>query len=347
MDRTYGSAFHLAEYRRRFPVALDSAILTSARRLDGALHWLYPYGSREKEPQGLDCLELNHPARAHWKEFWPQSGRQQSWDGVARLDTPTAGSEWILIEAKANHPELTGAPSRAKEEGLKRIEASLGEVKQHLGVHRDYCWTASYYQYANRLALLYFLRRNGVNARCVFLYFTGDRFPDRRPCPASEDEWKPLLEARNLTLGLTAAHRLSDYVCSVFLPAATPDQKHEQVQLVAPKRLYEVVVNRDDFLSAIRVVAAAIKAPKSQRGGNRRQPMVAVSLEGDRLALRCGGNSSQTMARGTWSTPVAIAPRVLSRLLDLERPDEDEVTLSFGNERLRFGPYDLVAEMML
>jgi hypothetical protein len=86
-------------------------------------------------------------------------------------------------------------------------------------VHRFFPWTGTYYQYANRLACLWFLRSSGIDARLVFVYFTGDRFPDATPCPATRDEWEKLLEARRLTLALPSRHALSPFEHDVFLPA--------------------------------------------------------------------------------------------------------------------------------
>lgn len=84
---------------------------------------------------------------------------------------------------------------------------------------RWFRWTATYYQYANRLATLWFLREQGVGARLVSVYFVGDRFPDRTPCPASRAEWLALIEARRLMLGLPTQHALSAFEHHVFLPA--------------------------------------------------------------------------------------------------------------------------------
>ena len=81
----------------------------------------------------------------------------------------------------------------------------------------------TYYQYANRLAFLYFLNVIArVPARLVFLYFTGDRFPDGRPCPATIERWNELINARRLTLGLEHEHALTDRVHTIFLPCAAP-----------------------------------------------------------------------------------------------------------------------------
>jgi hypothetical protein len=162
---------------------------------------------------------------ATWRNFWPQSGRQQSWDGVVRLQTERKQPpEWLLIEAKATHPEFCSGPSQAsKRGGYKQIERALGRTKRYLGVHRDFPWLGTYYQYANRLACLYFLTEKAhVSARLVGIYFVGDRFPDSRRCPASEREWMELIKARDLTLGLAEHHPLADRVHEVFIPAMPP-----------------------------------------------------------------------------------------------------------------------------
>jgi len=131
--------------------------------------------------------------------------------------TPT----WLLIEAKANHPEFTGSPcgARTGSDARKKIESALGRVKRHLGVHRDFSWLGSYYQFANRLAALYFLQRRRISARLVFLYVVGDCFPDDRRCPSTPSDWEELFRARASTLGLPVDHPFSNLVHTVFLTA--------------------------------------------------------------------------------------------------------------------------------
>jgi len=129
------------------------------------------------------------------------------------------GIDWLLAEAKANHVEFCSGRSGATAGSLKTITRSLGKVKRDLGVHRQFSWTDSYYQYANRLATLWFLRMHNVPARLLFVYFTGDVFPDGRECPATAKDWQRLIEARRLTLGLPKKHVLSAFEHHVFLPA--------------------------------------------------------------------------------------------------------------------------------
>ena len=89
-------------------------------------------------------------------------------------------------------------------------------MKAGLGVHRHSCWTASYYQHANRLAALHVLQQHEIRAVLIDLLFFGDRFPDNRPAPRTAADWEQLLDARRLTLGLPA--RVPGAV-EAFLPA--------------------------------------------------------------------------------------------------------------------------------
>ena len=152
--------------------------------------------------------------------MWPTSGRQQSWDGVATLVAPGGRWTWLLIEAKANHPEFCTPPTTAKDDGRKLIQKTLNRVKRALGVHRDFSWLGSYYQHANRLAALSFLNANGQPAMFLDLLFIGDRVPDGRRCPRTKAEWQELLTAQRLTLGLPKRHRLSTQIHEVYLPVS-------------------------------------------------------------------------------------------------------------------------------
>ena len=51
------------------------------------IEWLYPSVDTRKEPQGVNFVD-DRQVRDQWKKFWPTSGRQQSWDGVAKLLSP-------------------------------------------------------------------------------------------------------------------------------------------------------------------------------------------------------------------------------------------------------------------
>lgn len=216
----YGSEDHFLRYRAERPEELNAAILTAlGGGNDCRLAWIYPRGiPDEPEPEGLDFLSNDEEVQARWKAYWPQRGRAQTWDGIATLDHG-AGHEWLLIEAKANTVEFVTPPCGAsKEGGRAQIEKTLNRLKAHLGVHRHFPWLGTYYQYANRLAVLHFLNDlSAIPTRLFHVYFLGDRFPDGRECPSTEAEWQRLIEARRLTLGLPKNHALTPRSHEIFL----------------------------------------------------------------------------------------------------------------------------------
>jgi len=186
------------------------------------LQWIYPQQNETRpEPTATSFLALDLDQQRAWNEFWPQSGTPQTWDGIAHLDG-SLGSTWVLIEAKANHPEFCSPPSGATAQNLALIKRSLAETKTALSVHRFFPWHGTYYQYANRLAFLFFLKKIGIRAHLVFLYFYGDCFPDETPCPGSPDHWRELIHACHLTLGLGNEHMLRPWVHDVFLRVPAP-----------------------------------------------------------------------------------------------------------------------------
>jgi hypothetical protein len=106
------------------------------------------------------------------------------------------------------------------------ILRALAETKRHLGVeeHRD--WISPYYQMANRLAFLYFLReRQRFPAWLLFVYFVGDEFWSGNRLivgPQSPEDWEALIASAYDGLGLDRVNPLSPFVTHLFLPAEFP-----------------------------------------------------------------------------------------------------------------------------
>ncbi len=86
-----------------------------------------------------------------------------------------------------------------------------------MGISPEREWLRPYYQYANRLAVLSFLVAQGINARLLFVYFTGDRTRGRN-CPASAADWRPSLDAMKAALGLTGGSSMDHRIHELFLP---------------------------------------------------------------------------------------------------------------------------------
>ena len=182
---------------------------------DVAIEWLSPLRSdrfveyRDGATFTKCGVELSK-RRLH--EFWPQRGPM--WDGLAR----TSMGDILLVEAKAHIPELVSPRSRATEPARGRIAKSMREVQVALAPKSvDYVdWTSTFYQYANRVAHLYFLREcNGVRAHLVNIYFVNALDVNGPNNPA---EWQGAIKVVECYLGLGRT-RLTKYMHKVFVDA--------------------------------------------------------------------------------------------------------------------------------
>jgi hypothetical protein len=112
----------------------------------------------------------------------------------------TASGKVILVEAKAYIEEGVDYRSKASTASLAKINEALGKAKAAFKATPDAPWEAPFYQYANRLAHLYFLRElNGIDAHLLFLYFADA--PDV-PVPSSVEQWRGAMRLTEKCLGL-------------------------------------------------------------------------------------------------------------------------------------------------
>ena len=179
---------------------------------DTAITWASPLAKDDfAEYRDEDFIRLTGvtlPKRP-LERFWPIRGPQ--WDALARLGKGGA----LLLEAKANIPEIVSPGTGAEGDRRSLLEQSLLDVKSFLGVTADVPWSGKFYQYANRLAHLYFLRElNGQDAYLAFVYFTGDTDVEG---PTTVAEWSAALTVAKCFLGIPKRHRLSKFVAEVFI----------------------------------------------------------------------------------------------------------------------------------
>lgn len=181
--------------------------------LDETIEWLSPLADDDyaeySDAEFIERLDLDLP-NVSLSSFWPNRG--PVWDGLAR----TSDGKVIVVEAKAHIPEMITPPSGAKSpSSLSKIHHGLDATKIFLGVRSSIDWSATFYQYANRLAHLYLLRElNGVDAYLLFVYFVNARDMDG---PKSIDEWRAAIQVLEGALGIPTRHKFSDYVIHAFV----------------------------------------------------------------------------------------------------------------------------------
>ncbi len=149
-----------------------------------------------------------NPIEIRLDNFWPTKGPQ--WDALAK----TTNGHVILVEAKANIPEVVSPATGAGETSKTIIDKSLNETKAFLNLTNDIDWSGKFYQYTNRLAHLYFLREKcNKQTFLVNIYFIGDGTVSG---PKTKQEWDGALQVLHTYLGLSR-HKLSKYMVDIFI----------------------------------------------------------------------------------------------------------------------------------
>jgi hypothetical protein len=141
-------------------------------------------------------------------KFWSTNGPQ--WDALAK----STGGKIILVEAKANIPEIVSPATSAGEISKSLIDRSLNETKAFLNINNEIDWSGKFYQYTNRLAHLYFLREKcKKKAFLVNIYFIGDESVSG---PETKLEWDGAIKVLHSYLGISR-HKLSKYMADIFI----------------------------------------------------------------------------------------------------------------------------------
>jgi len=159
--------------------------------------WLSPLREDEyaeyRDADFLARLGINCP-NVPLRRFWPARGPQ--WDALGRA---SASGPFFLVEAKANVPELVSSCSARAPRSLRLIREGLRATRDMHGCRASIDWMSGFYQHANRLAHLHFLRAlNAINAYMIFLYFLNDD----THLPTSRDEWGGALALQKKLMGL-------------------------------------------------------------------------------------------------------------------------------------------------
>ncbi|MDT8068502.1 MAG: hypothetical protein ROO76_10100 [Terriglobia bacterium] len=119
----------------------------------------------------------------------------------------------MLIEAKSYPEEMWNERgSGATGDARNQIAASLAKANRWFGADPKADWMGRYYQYANRLAYLYFFRE----IVCIPTWLINVCFVDDPRTPTPESSWRIAINQTETSLGLT---KRPLHVATVFLKA--------------------------------------------------------------------------------------------------------------------------------
>lgn len=187
---------------------------------DTGVTWLSPREADDwaeyRDANFLRRLDLGDHAEA-LRAFWPRNGPQ--WDALGR----STDGRVILVEAKAHVGELASRCGAVSRESLTLIEHALQDTRTALGATEAADWMSGYYQYANRLAHLQFLRARGVDAHLVFLYFTNDT---EMPGPHDRAGFETAISQAHAALGFSGGHTMP-FVTNIFLDVSLLSRSEE------------------------------------------------------------------------------------------------------------------------
>jgi hypothetical protein len=175
-----------------------------------SIEWLSPKAdddySEYRDQDFLDLLGIKL-TKTSLNDFWPKQGPQ--WDALGRIEDKA----YFLVEAKAHVSEIISSSQARSAKSKALINKSLAETRKYLKLNPDIDLSKGFYQYSNRLAHLYLLRKlNNIPAYLVFVYFTNEH----THIPTTRDEWKGALQSMYAILG-THKHKLSQHVIDVFI----------------------------------------------------------------------------------------------------------------------------------
>jgi len=190
---------------------LDDPIIEKLKVNTEKINWLSPLKSdgyaEYRDDDFLKILGIEeHKEKLH--KFWPKRGPQ--WDALGEFDNKKC---CFIVEAKANIEEMISKTKASSQKSIDKIRNSLYETQNYLNCKPIVDWESYLYQYANRIAHLYFLRCIcNVNAYLVFLYFLNDY----THISTTRKEWDVAINLHKQFLGLKR-HKLQKYIAEIFI----------------------------------------------------------------------------------------------------------------------------------
>ena len=231
----YGSEYQMMRFLAHHKNYLEN-IIKANTPLKGPYKWMdYPYDqnrlSFDGEHVGINFfenfIEFNE-IKQKWRQFWPQTGTAQNWDAIFLEDKKV-----VLIEAKAHIEEIRQSCD-ASEKSRELIGNSFQSAKKYFGISLDKDWFNNYYQLANRLAFVYFLKTCGIESYVLNIYFINGYIKrikrndkiiiEQNRSVTTVEEWEEAIEMQYECLGLKNTIALN-YVQKIFVDCLSENKK--------------------------------------------------------------------------------------------------------------------------
>ena len=214
-QETHGSQKDIQLLANKYKKLLDEEI-SKIKKEPVELEWFSPLKDDDYAEYVDQCfinrLGISDRILVQLKNFWPKGG--VNWDGLAK-----DGETVFIMEAKAHISEIKIESTRASSvKSLELIEKSLNETKEFLNIKSDISWCKkNYYQYANRIAHLYYLReKNKIDAHILFIYFLNDKSVVTKKEETKED-WEKAINGIYNKLELKEDNKLSKFIHHIFI----------------------------------------------------------------------------------------------------------------------------------
>ena len=191
------------------PRSIDHAILPFLKDAS-EITWRSPLidddHAEYRDESFLEKIEAANLAK-DLSRFWPNRGPQ--WDALAMSDV----GDILLVEAKAHIQEMLSSPTQAGPTSRKKIARALKETAQFMRAKPLTPWTEAFYQLANRIAHLYFLRKHKKKAWLILVNVVGD---SEMGGPASPAEWETAYKVAWHVLGIPDQNPLQKYIVHLY-----------------------------------------------------------------------------------------------------------------------------------
>ena len=169
---------------------------------------------------------IPQPAGARGSLKWIQRAVNENWPSLNQPIKEQLGKgeqiEWSSPLQNDDFAEYRDGTFLELLKSLELIQARLDTTAKALNARHDrVAWHTSFYQVANRLAHLHWLRNLGIDARLVMVNFLNDADMGG---PSSAREWHAAYQVAYHVMGLGRRHKLTPYIIEVF-----PDLENQRI----------------------------------------------------------------------------------------------------------------------